>query len=155
LSTSTAEQRPVELAGWAFRWIVWLMLVPAVLVVAGFTLVLPVPWSVVVASAGGALVVFGALRAHRVSVEIGPDSVRVVNLLRTYEIAWPEIAGIELSSGSMLEEGVSRGIQLELRDGRRILCQAATGYVPWARFVLEAFRPHAARWGTPILRGPA
>ena len=67
MKTAIAEHRAVELDGWAFKWIVWLLLVP-----------------------------------------------------------------------------------VELRDGRRILCQAGTGYVPWARAALDAFRPHAARWSVPI-----
>jgi Bacterial PH domain len=148
--TATAEHGAVELDGWAFRWIVWLLLVPVALVAGGFALVLPLPWAIAVVVAGLALVALAAFRAARVSVTIGSDSVRVVNLLRTYEIGWPEVERLVVSGGSMLEEGISRGIRLDLRDGRHVLCQASTGYVPWARAALDAFRPHAARWGVPI-----
>ncbi|MFI5534184.1 PH domain-containing protein [Kitasatospora sp. NPDC051853] len=59
------------------------------------------------------LTVFGVL-ATRITVEVGPQGVRVVNLTGTRRVRWADITGIALETS----------LVLTLADGSRVKCVA-------------------------------
>ena len=121
-----------------------------ILPVVGVGASLPWPWSAGVIGGDLLLVAYPLWRTRRVSLVVGQNSITVVNYLRAYEMQWPEISSIEVGAGSMLILN-SDAVAFNVRDGRRVLCQASVGSRKWIEKVLAALRPNASRWSIAVI----